>query len=307
MDGQSSTHARTDDFDPAALAADLATVFVGVLLALECVIAGVLLVRRAQGALSVTASPGWLMTWMALAVAVTAAARLALGKYGKGDAGMVLAVRYLPTGALALTALALTSFRAPFVVLMLWAMVVVEEAAARLLLREGLPGTLGRLGLRERRRWLGGRVSSESGPESPAIDERPGPADSEPAAGRTLAHVDRVTSARFAQRIERVQSVDGTDLLSGTLTARLAPGQITAHVHVAFCPPFSRVPRLDFRQMAGPAARIKVGQVLPHGVRFDLKLNTPAAEPVTLSLEVRALHAVEQSTPSPHGNSALNE
>ena len=101
-------------------------------------------------------------------------------------------------------------------------------------------------------------------------------------------------SARFAQRIERVQAVDGRDILAGTLSTRLAAGQVTAHVHVAFCPAFESVPRLDFRQAAGPAARIKLGQVLPHGARIDVKLDAPPAEPVFLELEVRAAKEPQQ-------------
>ena len=96
-------------------------------------------------------------------------------------------------------------------------------------------------------------------------------------------------------------------MLAGTLTARLAPGQVTAHVHVAFCPPFPRVPQLDFRQVAGPPARIKVGQMLPHGVRFDVRLEGPSTEPATLCLEVRASHAAGPVEPAPGGNPASNQ
>ena len=93
---------------------------------------------------------------------------------------------------------------------------------------------------------------------------------------------------RASQRIERVQLADGADRLVGTLMAYFAPDQITAHVHVAFCPPFAAVPRIDYRQTVGPAARIKVGQLLPHGVRFDVKLAGRPQAATQLVLEVRA-------------------
>ena len=96
-------------------------------------------------------------------------------------------------------------------------------------------------------------------------------------------------------------------MFSGSLTARIVPGQVTAHVHVAFCPPFANVPQLDFRQVSGPTARIKVGQVLPHGVRFDVKLEQPATDSASLCLEMRASHAAEASTLAPEGNLGSNQ
>ncbi len=311
MERQSNTYARTEELRPAALVGELAAVFVGLLLALECVTACVLLVRRAQGAMAVTASPGWLFLWMALAVAVTIVTRLAVGRNAQRGNDLTIAVaRYLPALALVLTALALTSFRAPWVVVLLWAMVAAEEAVVGLALREGLPGAIGRFGFPVPRGRPTVRTPSRTRAVAPSITEHVEHADavSEPAEDRDAPGRDAVLpSAQFAQRLERVRSVRGADLLAGTLTTRFVPGQVTAHVHVAFCPPFSRVPQLDFRQVAGPAARVKVGQVLPHGVRFDVKLEGPAAEPATLCLEMRATDAAESTEPVPRGNSASNQ
>ena len=73
----------------------------------------------------------------------------------------------LPAAALILTALALTSFRAPWVVFLIWAMVAVEEGAMRLVLRDGLSGTLDRIGIHRPHRWPGTRAPFKSGIEAP--------------------------------------------------------------------------------------------------------------------------------------------
>jgi hypothetical protein len=309
MDGQSTTHVQRDDLRPAALAGDLIAVLVGLLLALEFVIAGVLLVRRSQGALAPAASPGWLIVWMALAVVVAAATRLTVGQRAGNHAGMAAAARYLPAAALILTALALTSFRAPWVVFLIWAMVAVEEGAMGFVLRDGLSGTLDRIGIHRPHRWPGTRAPFKSGIGAPEGDEPPPAATARLSpAHPSLTGGDGIASTtQFSQRLERVRSMGGSDLLAGTLTARFAPGQVTAHVHVAFCPPFQCVPQLDFRQVAGPPARIKVGQTLPHGARFDVKLEGPTAEPATLCLEMRASHAADPAEPPPGGNPASNQ
>ena len=62
------------------------------------------------------------------------------GRHASTDAGMTSSVRYLPAAALILTALALTSFRAPGAVFLIWAMVAAEEGAVRLVLRDGFSG-----------------------------------------------------------------------------------------------------------------------------------------------------------------------
>ena len=173
MDGLSSTHRHTDDLRPVVLLGALTAALVGLVLALECVTACVLLVRRAEGALTLAASPGWLVVWMALAVALVAGTRLAVARQRHGNAGLAVAAGYLATAALILTALALTSFRAPLVVFFTWALVAAEEWAVWFVLRDGRSGTLGRLGLRTRHRWPAFHAPSPPKSGTPIIRDRP--------------------------------------------------------------------------------------------------------------------------------------
>ena len=53
-------------------------------------------------------------------------------------------------------------------------------------------------------------------------------------------------------------------------------------------PPLPVVPELSVKQIDGPEARVKTAQLLPYGVRLDLKLVAAAEEPTTNSLVIHA-------------------
>ena len=91
------------------------------------------------------------------------------------------------------------------------------------------------------------------------------------------------------QQLTRSCAADGSEQLAGWLRMPLAAGQRSGSVHLAFCPPFGRVPELSVEQLDGPGARIKTAQLLPHGARLDLKLTSPAAdEPDSVLLQFTA-------------------
>jgi len=88
--------------------------------------------------------------------------------------------------------------------------------------------------------------------------------------------VDGSSAARVADDLTatlvRRREPDGRETLSGSNRARFAVGQRTAPVHIPFCPPFFEPPLCEAEQVDGPPATIRVAQVLPYGVRFDVKL-----------------------------------
>lgn len=90
------------------------------------------------------------------------------------------------------------------------------------------------------------------------------------------------------QQLTRGRAADGSEVLAGWLRVEMAAGQRTASLHVAFCPPFAQSPRLAVEQLGGPAARIKTMQLLPYGVRFDLKLDQPSPAPASVLLQFAA-------------------
>lgn len=110
------------------------------------------------------------------------------------------------------------------------------------------------------------------------------PAQSEPVATKVDEQSD---DGSMIQQLVR-RKVDGGEVLSGVLRASFAAGRRILSLHVAFCPPFHQTPVVEMEQTAGPATRIKAGQILPFGARLDLKREEPADRPAEVVVEFRA-------------------
>jgi hypothetical protein len=80
------------------------------------------------------------------------------------------------------------------------------------------------------------------------------------------------------QQLTRSRVSDEIEHIDGCLRASFAPGQKALTLHVAFCPPFARVPEIQAEQLEGPECRIKLVQCQPYGARFDLKLVQETSE-----------------------------
>jgi len=119
----------------------------------------------------------------------------------------------------------------------------------------------------------------------------PHPEPAAPHFGLTHKAGDPSTPAgeRVVQQLTRSTTREGVDVLRGSLYATFPPGLRTLNVHVAFCPAFVERPRLEFRQTSGPAARIKLAQLLAFGARFDIKLAASAEVDETVVLEISAV------------------
>jgi hypothetical protein len=95
-------------------------------------------------------------------------------------------------------------------------------------------------------------------------------------------------AAEVLQQMTRTKAADGAEELAGWLRMPFAPGQRTGSVHVAFCPPLPALPELSVEQIDGPEARVKTAQLLPYGVRLDLKLIAAAEETTSVLLQFSA-------------------
>jgi hypothetical protein len=102
------------------------------------------------------------------------------------------------------------------------------------------------------------------------------------------------------QQLTRSRQSDGREVLAGWLRVPMAAGQRSANVHVAFCPPFARTPRVEVAQLDGPSARIKTVQVLPFGARFDLKLAAFSDEAAAVLLQFSAEAAASLAADTTH-------
>ncbi|MGO8691318.1 MAG: hypothetical protein ACLQLG_16980 [Thermoguttaceae bacterium] len=204
-------------------------------------------------------------------VAASVAALAALARSGRPRAGWNL----LLSAAVLLLGIALcVRGAAGSGLLAFWAILAGEEGWAwgRLL----LPGR--RRGHRRRDAQQTRRLRVD-GPDGRSRDS--GDARSMVAGMRGAAALgeeeDAVPAENVLQRLTLSQDADGSQRLSGWLRLRLAAGQRSGVVHVAFCPPFCRTPELSLEQLGGPPARIRTAQLLPHGVRLELKLSPATA------------------------------
>jgi hypothetical protein len=239
-----------------------AATLVGVLVLAAAVICW----RRLAGALESPLPAASLVALGLLLGGVAASARLlwryAVSRHAYSAPFDVLA-RWLPLPAIVLAATALSvSGTSPGGLAALWGILALEEVAVRLRGKKG-----GKKGVRN---LLPVRPDGRFAKKVPDTSSFPVPAD------------------EVTQQLTRSQSADGVETLSGWLRVGLGPGQRSANVHVAFCPPFGRTPTLEVTQSAGPPSRIKTIQLLPFGARVDLKLNQAGDEPTSVLLQFSA-------------------
>ena len=89
---------------------------------------------------------------------------------------------------------------------------------------------------------------------------------------------------QLLQQLTRSRAADGCEAIHGTLVAEFALGERTAVVHVAFCPPFERLPSVEVEVVDGPACDVKLAQVLHQGARLEARLSraSTASQRVTI-------------------------
>lgn len=80
------------------------------------------------------------------------------------------------------------------------------------------------------------------------------------------------------QRFERSISPTMGEIIHGTCRARFAVGQRQESVHLAFCPPLKNQPSIEVETVDGLAATVKVALLVPHGARFDIRLDESPEE-----------------------------
>jgi uncharacterized membrane protein YhaH (DUF805 family) len=93
---------------------------------------------------------------------------------------------------------------------------------------------------------------------------------------------------QLLQQITRSRSANGCEAIDGTVVAEFAPGERTAVVHVAFCPPFERVPSVEAEVADGPACDVKITQTLHQGARLEARLSRASTAPQRVTIEFAA-------------------
>ncbi len=88
-----------------------------------------------------------------------------------------------------------------------------------------------------------------------------------------------------------------SERIDGWLRCDFSPGQRTAALHVAFCPPLAALPTVEARidpQQSG-IATCKVAELYVHGARFDVRLASPAQQAIAVRVVFSTVVAQTES------------
>lgn len=96
---------------------------------------------------------------------------------------------------------------------------------------------------------------------------------------------ETIADESITQQMTRRRDDNASESIEGWVRVDFAAGQRHAAAHLAICPPLDRLPECFAEPADGPAATVKVGQVLTHGVRLDVKLDEPTPEPACVLVE----------------------
>lgn len=117
-------------------------------------------------------------------------------------------------------------------------------------------------------------------PQQGHVPPRPRASDRRPRGGRRF-------SGHLRQRFARYDTRSGADCLRGRINIELDAGARTAHGHVGFCPAFPLTPTVKTTtDYDGVEASVTAAEVLPWGVRVEVRLAEPAEEPLEIPVDL---------------------
>jgi hypothetical protein len=102
------------------------------------------------------------------------------------------------------------------------------------------------------------------------------------------ARFDLPTSNTPLQQIARYRTADGTHSIRANLLAEFEPGDGKATLHIAFCPPFERLPTVEAEPADDSEVTVKVTQVLHNGAHLEIRLPRPTDEKQMARIELIA-------------------
>jgi len=224
----------------------------------------VILARRLSGALASPLSFGALLACACLLAAAALLFRTMFTSLTKSRANWGRYLFYaIPSVVLLLWAIGLSAPGMGSGLVLLWGTLLLEEGWSWGQLRRLRP------------------VARPLAMQTSALAKSPLPAEIQT---ESLAETEEPDEAICQQMVRRRES-DGSETISGWLRAAVPAAARHATAHVAICPPLMGRPECFAEQMDGPPAQIKVAQVLPHGVRIEIKLDEPGSEAADVLVE----------------------
>jgi hypothetical protein len=96
------------------------------------------------------------------------------------------------------------------------------------------------------------------------------------------------------QNLSRSRTTSGEEIIEGTVLAEFAPDERTIALHIAFCPPFERLPHVEAEVLDDTEANVKVAQVLHNGTRLEIRRTAPHNTPLAISIALFATDILER-------------
>jgi hypothetical protein len=103
---------------------------------------------------------------------------------------------------------------------------------------------------------------------------------------------DSAGAGHVLQKLTRLRTAGGKDVIRGTLAAEFVAGERQTTVYIGFCPPFELLPEVEANAIGDLEADVKLAQVLHNGAQLDVRLSEPAEEAVAVSIEFFAREGV---------------
>ena len=257
--------------------------------AMLTMVAVLLVVRRCSGGLTQPIATLPLLLVALVLAGLAAAWRLWFCRDAAGGRRSVLMFTLVPAVVLLLFAGSISlPGTSPGGLLLLWAILVGEEVLTLWLFYGHRAG-----GMLRYDRAAVGQTQRGQLPVAPATEvvvEAPDRRQS--VSGSAWANVDGLPDGIW-QQITQARDDDGHDAFYGRLRAEFAARQRSTSLHVAFCPPLDTVPQVFVEQIEGPEVTIKSAQILPYGVRFDVKRMALGEGRETVIIEFHASSRVE--------------
>ena len=147
-----------------------------------------------------------------------------------------------------------------------------------------------------RLKGLRSRVPADQGTPSPTRGEEQPPV-APPSPASLAPEGSPEPPGRLQQRLERYESAEGTDCISGHVRLSIPAGGKATHAHVGFCPAFAATPLVQVStEYDGVEAVVTAAEVLPWGVRIECRLSEPAEEPLEIPVDLVAKSSREGSS-----------
>jgi hypothetical protein len=104
-----------------------------------------------------------------------------------------------------------------------------------------------------------------------------------------IAGAAALPATNVMQRFERRTLADGRERVDGMIRVAVPRGSRLGWAHVGFCPPFGTSPAVDVATgYDGVEATVTAAEVLPWGVRIEVRLDEPAEETLDIPVDVLA-------------------